>query len=375
MTNRELFHATMNFANGKELLHLEHGFWPELLDDWRKEGWGQGVSDPEVLGMAPEPDVFDHFNICQMAYYTINQHFLPGLKSEVISEKDGRRTTRDEIGTEVEVRTDGASLPHTTKFGIKDKVDYLAVRDRLIGNFAQRATVYDLSTVGPAAQKQQDHIVGLHINGPFAFLRDILGVENAMMIPYLDPELTRMILDDHLEVCKQAGEITIKALKPDFCFIWEDSTYKNGPMVSPSLFEEFHLPFYKEWTAFVKECGVKYSIVDTDGDPTALLPLWIQGGIDGMLPWEANAVDIVKVAEDFPDLVLFGGVSKHALEKDAAAIDEELQRVLPALSERGGYIAALDHHVPQGVSLANFRHYCNRLVDYGKANTSTRFEK
>ena len=228
MTNRELFHATMNFENGQNLLHLEHGFWPELLADWRKDNLGDDVADPELNGVTPERDVFDYFNVCKMAYCPVNQFLIPPFEEQIIKESEGRKTIKDSWGNIVEVRTDGASLPHIIDFAIKDKSDYLEIRDRLTGNIKERANVYDLSIFGSSVKKQQDSIVGLHINGPFAFLRNLMGVENAMIFPYTDPELTRMILDNNLQICKQAGENVIEACNPEISFIWEDRSYKNA---------------------------------------------------------------------------------------------------------------------------------------------------
>ena len=127
--------------------------------------------------------------------------------------------------------------------------------------------------------------------------------------------------------------------------------------------------------------------LDTDGDPTPLVGLWREGGVDLMLPWAVNSVDILKIARDFPDLNLLGGIYKHMFEPGAPAqvgrfettdprreIDKELERVVKPLKKRGGYIASLDHWLYKGINYPDFAYYCEQLAaKYGKANQSTRF--
>jgi len=133
--------------------------------------------------------------------------------------------------------------------------------------------------------------------------------------------------------------------------------------------------------------GVPWIVMDTDGDPTPLVGLWIEGGVDCILPWEVNSVDMLAISRRYPDLVLMGGIYKHMFEPaDPAqvgrfrstdvrqAIDEELERVVAPMRRRGGYIPSLDHWVFSTVRYPDFLYYCQQLVDrYGVSNRSTRF--
>jgi uroporphyrinogen-III decarboxylase len=93
-----------------------------------------------------------------------------------------------------------------------------------------------------------------------------------------------------------------------------------------------------------------------------LIPLFIEGGVDGLLPFEVAAgMDIRKVAEEYPKLIISGGIDKREIAKGPAAIDRELEAKLPAMFRRGGYLPSMDHHVPPEVSYDNFRHYVNKV--------------
>ena len=94
-------------------------------------------------------------------------------------------------------------------------------------------------------------------------------------------------------------------------------------MVSPAMMREFMLPYYKRLTGFLKARGVKTIFVDTDGECTGLIPLFLEGGVTGLYPMEASCgVDIVKVRRLYPRLQLMGGVPKSETLKGPKRIDE-----------------------------------------------------
>ena len=47
-------------------------------------------------------------------------------------------------------------------------------------------------------------------------------------------------------------------------------------------------------------------------------------------------------------------------------IDRYLDRVLPAMRARGGYIPTCDHGVPEEVSFENYMHYRRRMLEYAE---------
>ena len=74
-------------------------------------------------------------------------------------------------------------------------------------------------------------------------------------------------------------------------------------------------------------------------------------------------MDVAQIGRQSPALRMWGGIDKRALARDVRAIDNELQRVIPAMQRRGGYAACLDHAIPSDVSLENHRYYIQRLKE------------
>jgi uroporphyrinogen decarboxylase len=154
----------------------------------------------------------------------------------------------------------------------------------------------------------------------------------------------------------------LENLDVDAFIMWEDMCYNTGPLISPAMFREFMLPAYKKFTSYLKDLGVKNIFVDTDGNCWKLIALFLEGGVTGIYPFEAAAnMDVVEVRGQYPKLQMMGGIDKRAVTKGRKAIDEELDRRIPAMLEKGGFIPCIDHHVPPDISLDNYVYYRDRI--------------
>ena len=102
-------------------------------------------------------------------------------------------------------------------------------------------------------------------------------------------------------------------------------------------------------------------MVDSDGDVSELIPLWLEAGINGIYPMEVAAGnDLVELRREYGrDLLMTGGIDKRVLARDRRAIDDELAARIP-LAEQGGYIPHIDHGIPHDVPYENFAYYWER---------------
>jgi len=327
-------------------------------------------------------------NVAGYLFCRHNQFSIPAFESKILEEKDGRRTYINGNGVTLMVRSDGGgSPPHEIDFTIKTPRDYEENRFRVVGNIDKRYDQEWLDENAPKMRSQQDHPVTLHVHGPFAFLREFLGVENSMILPYIEPDMIRRMLQDHLETSMASAAPVIEACKPDMSFVWEDCCGSTGPFMAPNIFEEIMAPWYRSWKDYLVSMGVPWIMLDTDGDPGGMTKHWYEAGVDCLQPWEVNSVDMLKFAEEFPHYVMMGGIYKHMFEPgDPAqvgrfrstdvhqAIDEELERVVKPMIKGGGYIAALDHWAFWGTTYDGYGHYAKALEKYGKANNATRLD-
>jgi uroporphyrinogen decarboxylase len=161
----------------------------------------------------------------------------------------------------------------------------------------------------------------------------------------------------------------LERIEIDYFTLNEDMAMKTGPLLSPSTFQKFVFPHLKRMVEFFKSHGTRYFAVDTDGDPTPLVPLLMDAGVDTLWPLEraSNVSPLVMRKRFGNDLRLWGGVDKRVLLQGNAAIREHLLELAP-LIEEGGYIPTVDHTVPPDVSWESFNYYmeCKRALLMGQ---------
>jgi len=134
--------------------------------------------------------------------------------------------------------------------------------------------------------------------------------------------------------------------------------FNNGPIISPEMFRQFLTPNYKRITDFLKENGVDIVYTDCDGNINDVIEPWLEGGVNTMFPVEVRAgSDPVAIRETYgKDILILGGVDKHALIQGKPAIKKYLERIQPYVEE-GGFIPHVDHRCPPNVTFDDYVYY------------------
>lgn len=145
--------------------------------------------------------------------------------------------------------------------------------------------------------------------------------------------------------------------------MWEDICFKTGPLVAPDVFREKVGPHYKRVTDLLKQYGIDIVSLDCDGCIDALVPIWLENGVNTMFPMEVgtwNASIAPWRAKYGKDLRGVGGMNKVVFGRDRAAIDAEVERLRP-LVDLGGYIPCPDHRIAPDGKWDLVRYYCERM--------------
>jgi hypothetical protein len=156
----------------------------------------------------------------------------------------------------------------------------------------------------------------------------------------------------------------------DELFLGEDICYNHGPFISEDMMKEFLFPYYQQLIANIKSRQLDKSRVlhfqlDTDGFSDPVIPLYRELGMDYLSPFEAaSGCDVVRTAREYPDLLIRGGFDKRIMVKGKEAIDREIDRIMPVMKKRGGFIPTCDHGVPEEVNFENYIHYRKRMLEY-----------
>ena len=82
-----------------------------------------------------------------------------------------------------------------------------------------------------------------------------------------------------------------------------------------------------------------------------------------MHPMEPAAnMDIVKIREKYgTKLAFYGGIDKHIIRRSKEEIVAELEYKIPPMIATGGCVIALDHRIPNGTPLENYKFYIKKV--------------
>ena len=348
MTPHERFLAAMHFEPVDRVPLWENGPWGSALRRWQREGLGAGNSPPQLAE-------------CDKKQRDVDLWMRPRYEQRVISEDDKFITKVSAHGTVMRSfkSPDAVSMPEHIEYPVKTRADWEELKKR-----------YDPSDPGrfPAdwnERCEQWRKAGpvLLFQGPrspslFGFVRELMGPERTLYAFYDEPELIHDMMEFNTEFLLSLLPRVLDEAPITSIFFWEDMSYRNGPLISPSMFREFMIPRYRRITDLARSKGIDLSFVDSDGNVEELIPLWIESGITGVYPMEVAAgMDVVKLRQKYGrDLLMTGGIDKRVLARDRKAIDEELEAKIP-LAEQGGYIPHIDHEIPHDVPYENFVYY------------------
>ena len=366
MNERERFLNTCRFKQVDKV-----PFWPPLAvwdstwKRWKDEGLTSSGANLAGEHSDSVLDLFDYLGCDRFDEIGIYYGFCPAFEHKVIKENDDNIIYRNHEGIIMKEKKRGreTSMPQFIEFPIKSRQDYDAVKHRLALNFESRFPEdWDNKCKIWNYRKVPLRMWADREGGFFGPLRNLFGLENLIYTFYDDPDFIEEIMDDKADLMIQILDRILKDIQFDFFVFWEDMACKNGPLLSPEMFKKFMVPRYKRVTEFLRSKGIDIIVVDSDGDITKLVPLWLEAGVNGILPFEVQCgMDVVKFRQEYgKDLIMIGGIDKRVLAKTRKDIDDEISRIAPII-DKGGYIPWLDHSVPPDVPFDNFMYYMHKL--------------
>ena len=354
MTNRERF---LKLMRGEPVDRAPFfpcfGPWGATLDRWHREGLPEGADYAQIVGFDGD------LRHCM----PVNGFMCPNIEPEVVTEDEDTCTVVDRFGVRKRERRDGASMPEFLSYLVTDRESWAANKWRFDPDTPGRLPDPDYwqSFCVANAERTDPAYAGDLPTGFFGGPRELMGFENLVLAFYDDPTLLEDILDTLCDLWVTFWPRVIAQAPIDFFFVWEDMCFKTGPLIGPALFRKFLVPRYKRFTAALRGAGVDIIMVDSDGDPRALIDAWLEGGVTCLFPWETQmGLDITEVRRQYPTLQMIGGVDKSKLAHGREAIDEDLKKI-PFMLESGRYLPAVDHFVPPDVSWENYQYFAEQL--------------
>ncbi len=350
--DREQYISHMLFQGTSDEIFCElFGPLIGLEDEWK----AQGASDDELNLSAFGFDGVKYVDIgCTMGAVT-------GKSSIILEDNEIHTISIDYMGRHQRLCKNSATIPLPLDYPVKDFDDWLKIKHWY--EFDENRIDYEKLK---QAKKLRDkgYLVTAHIPGGFDEPRQLMGEEELCCAYYEQPELITDILDTISATALKIFERVNEIVTIDHLGVHEDMAGKSGPLAGPKQVNEFIKPYYRRIWDELSLQGAKLFCQDSDGNMNSVIDAFIDAGLNIMYPFEpAAGMDMVKTREKYKNkLAIKGGIDKHVLRRSKEEIKKELEYKLCDTMRGGGTVFAIDHRIPNGTPLENYRFY----VKYAK---------
>ena len=343
-----LSHMTFESSN-REMFTELFGPLSMLSSEWR----GQGATEDEISLRA------FGWDSVKRAYVPFSFNARTGIEPRVISDSDRETVSIDAMGRKMRLSKKCATIALPFSYPVETPNDW----DRVKSWYAYDDARLDMETL-KTLKKQRDEgaLIILAMPGGFDEPRGLMGEENLCYAYYDEPEMIHDMTDTFGNLMKQGLERILNEVGVDLLTVHEDMAGISGSMIGPKLIEEFIAPYYKSVWSLAKQGGARVFSQDSDGNMTGVIDAFLDAGINCMYPAEPKAgMDIQKLRRKYGKRLAFkGGIDKFALRGTKEDIDRELEYKMSGDLLGGGTIFGLDHRIPNGVPIENYRYYVKR---------------
>jgi hypothetical protein len=273
-----------------------------LEDEWRS----QGAREEEV-----SLEAFDWYYVP-----TIDCGGDMGPRKDqqplVLEETVEYRLERDHLGRTVQLLKEKATIGLPLDYPVKTMEDWQRLKP--LYQFAEDRIRWDRVEEARLARAGGALVVAT-VPGAFDTPRELMA------------DILRSIADTASRVLDRIRRnLTIDQLS-----VHEDLAGKSGPFVGPAQVDTHFRPYYRALWDVLSSRGARIFQMDSDGNINPIIPSLLECGLSAVYPMEPAAV----TERD----------SQGARLQDAAA------------HAGGGMVFGLDHRIPNGTPLANYRYY------------------
>lgn len=319
-----------------------------------KEDWVEQGAIPEELD-------FSAFRYrCPMtSNLPVNTGWIGGEPKQIIEETENYRIYKDHMGRTMKLVKGISTLALPMDYPVKTMDDWLKIKRHY--RFTEKRLAQGWKRIAKE-HLQAERAIVVSIPGGFDEPRQLLGNKMLCIAYSTQPELIHNILETIGETAMKVLDRVSKAIQVDILSVHEDMAGRNGPMVGPKQVKEFIAPYYRRVWEMLQNRGARLFDQDSDGDMNPVIDTFLEAGVNCMHPMQPDAgMDIVKIRHKYGDrLALRGGINKHVLRQSKREIDKELEYKIPPIVATGGCVLGLDHRIPNGTPLQNYRYYIKK---------------
>ena len=319
-----------------------------------KEEWlEQGATDDELDFSAFSFRFESRFAV------PVNTGRIVKRKPVVIEDSDEYLITKDDLGRTLKLPKGAATIGLPLDFPVKTMDDWLKIKP-----------LYEFSEERFGAEWREKteraiadgNVICVSIPGGYDEPRELMGEVELSYAFYEHPELIHDILSTIGTTSRHVLDRVTGEVQVDLLSVHEDMAGKSGSLAGPKQIDEFIAPYYRSIWNLVSDRGARLFDQDSDGDMNSVIGSFTDAGINLMHPFEpASNMDIVEIRKKHPDLAIYGGIDKHVMRRSREEIVAELEYKVPPMVSSGGCVLGLDHRIPNGTPIENYRFYHKKI--------------
>jgi hypothetical protein len=320
MNARQRFLETMRYGNPNHVPYVDQDIRQETLARWYREGFPRNQRVAEVFGL-------DRWEL-----------FGP----------------REDVSLDLYPHPEFAGRLQTPADVERWKYGYNPGRPRRYpGNWKRQVSRWE----------RRDYPLGITVTRGFFLslaVQDFDSLNDLLFMIYDAPEMLAGMMEYLTDFLVEVITPALEAVQFDYAVFDDPIASNTHPVIGPHTYRRFVLPGYRRLADLVRAHGVEVLIFKSHGHVQELIPAVLEVGINTL--WVGNAgpagLDYVTLRREYGrDLGLIGGIDMRALERDRAAVEAAVMRVVPPLLEQGGYVPMVDGRVREYVPYENYRVY------------------
>ena len=380
MNHRQRVLAVLNYQPYDRLPIIHFGFLRDTLRRWADNGHiSHELAEAQLDSNAADMEIGTRlgFDFNWQSVFAPAGGLRPAFERIVLEESaDGWRKVVTGNGVVILEKDDARGIPPELDHLLKGRAEWdehFMPRMQFTPERVTHTTVrtptfeacFDQGGREALLANAWEHPLGLHCGSLYGWIRNWLGVLGSAYVQSDDPALFDEIIETVGEMCYRCTELTLAEVGGvfDFGHFWEDICFKNGPLINPRVFRRKVGPHYRRITDLLQRHGITIVSLDCDGWIDALVPIWLENGVNVMFPIEVGTwnASIAPWREKYGrELRGIGGMRKYIFAQDYAAVDAEIERLKP-LVDLGGFIPCPDHRLPDDCRWENVQYYSEQM--------------
>lgn len=189
----------------------------------------------------------------------------------------------------------------------------------------------------------------------FSLITSLGNTENTLLNYGMNPEVVKAATKCQFIRQRYLDKYYIRN-GVDGVLLDSDMAGTNGPLISPSMFEEINLPFVKQRINEIKK-RISQVLLHSCGNTHSIMHMLIDAGVDCYQSLQTNAnMEIGFLKEKYGDkLAFWGGVPVEILISGTTAdVRKEVRNAMEKGSPNSGFILGPSHSIAYGTTYDNF---------------------